>query len=166
MTEIRDATEGDVAAILGIHNAAIATSTAIWDTEPVDHDERLHWYRDRVAAGYPVLVAEAAGRIAGYASYAQWRSKSGYRHTMEHSVYLADGFHGRGIATLLMTELVARATKNDVHAMVAVIGSDNPASIALHDKLGFRVVGRMPEVGRKFDRWLDLTLMQLTLTAE
>ncbi len=76
---IRDAEERDIPAILAIHNDAVANTTAIWDSQPVDLDDRLRWWRDRVAAGYPVLVAIIDGHVAGYASYAQWRPKSGYR---------------------------------------------------------------------------------------
>jgi L-amino acid N-acyltransferase len=159
---VRDAIEADLPEILAIHNAAIAQTTAIWDDDPVDLDERLAWWRIRTATRFPVLVAEDGGRVAGYASYGPFRPRSGYRHTVENSVYLADDSSGRGIGTLLMTELVARARACDVHAMVAGIESGNTASIALHRKLGFRIVAEMPQVGRKFNRWLDLTYMQLT----
>lgn len=159
---IRDAHEADLPALLAVHNTAIAEGTAIWDTELVDLAERTAWWHARRAAGYPVLVADADGAVAGYASYGQWRPKSGYRHTVENSVYVADGFHGRGIATALLTELLERAQRGNVHVMVAGIESGNATSIALHRKFGFTVVGELPEVGRKFDRWLDLTLMQRT----
>jgi L-amino acid N-acyltransferase len=160
---VRDAAESDLTAILAIHNTAIAESTAIWDTEPADLANRSAWFHQHTDAGCPVLVSETDGRIAGYASYGPFRPKFGYRHTMENSVYLADGFHGQGIATLLMTELLARARSAGVHVMVAGIEAGNTVSIALHKKLGFQTVGQMPEVGRKFNRWLDLTLMQLIL---
>ncbi|MBF6330246.1 GNAT family N-acetyltransferase [Nocardia transvalensis] len=161
---IRDAREEDLAQILVIHNAAIAETTAIWDTEPVELDERLTWWRGRTAAGYPVLVADIDGEVAGYATYAQWRPKSGYRFCVENSVYVADRFHGRGVATALLTELLARARRSGtVHAVIAAIESENTTSIRLHEKFGFRTVGVLPEVGHKFGRWMDLTLMQLTL---
>ncbi|WP_324194761.1 GNAT family N-acetyltransferase [Nocardia terpenica] len=158
---IRDAREDDLPEILAIHNVAIAETTAIWDTEPVDLDERRTWWRHRVAAGYPVLVAEIDGAVAGYASYAQWRPKSGYRFSVEHSVYIADRFQHRGVGSALMAELLARAAASGrVHAMIAVIDSANAPSIKLHEKFGFHIVGELPEVGHKFGRWLDLTLMQ------
>ncbi|WP_024803675.1 GNAT family N-acetyltransferase [Nocardia sp. BMG51109] len=161
---IRDARAADLPEILAIHNDAIAETTAIWDTAPVDLEERRAWLRDRTAAGYPVLVAESAGEVAGYASYAQWRPKSGYRFTVENSVYVADRFHRRGIATALLTELLARAERSGtVHAVIAAIESANTTSIVLHEKFGFRIVGELPEVGHKFGRWMDLTLMQLTM---
>ncbi|GAB2705907.1 GNAT family N-acetyltransferase [Nocardia thraciensis] len=161
---IRDAREADLPEILVIHNDAIAATTAIWDTEPVGIEERRTWLRDRRAAGYPVLVAEIDGEVAGYASYAQWRPRSGYRLTVENSVYVADRFHRRGVATALLAELLNRAAgAGTVHAMIAAIESANTTSVKLHEKFGFRIVGELPEVGRKFGRWMDLTLMQLTL---
>ncbi len=160
---VRDAEPDDVPAILRIHNAAITSSTAIWDDEPVDLADRREWLTQRRAAGLPVLVAVVDGAVAGYASCGPWRPKSGYRHIAEDSVYIADGFRGRGIGSLLLRELISRARDCGLHALVAGIESGNHASIALHERFGFRVVGRMPEVGRKFDSWLDLTLMQLLL---
>lgn len=166
-TVIRDAQEGDLPEILVIHNANIATSTAIWDHEQVELDDRRAWFRERTAAGLPILVADIGGEVAGYASYGPWRTRSGYRFTVENSVYVADRFHRRGIASALLTELIERAGQaGAVHAMVAVIESGNTGSIALHERFGFRTVGELPEVGRKFGRWMDLTLMQLTLPIE
>ncbi|MFC9967652.1 GNAT family N-acetyltransferase [Nocardia ignorata] len=158
---IRDADKADLPTVLEIHNANIAESTAIWDTDQVDLDDRLTWFADRTAAGMPVLVAEIDGEVAGYASYGQWRPKTGYRYSVENSVYVGERFRRRGVATALLTELIARATDSGrVHAMIAAIESGNAASIVLHERFGFRVVGELPEVGHKFGRWMDLTLMQ------
>ena len=164
---IRDAHPDDLPAILVIHNANIATSTSIWDTEQVGLDDRVAWFRDRIAAQRPVLVAEIDGELAGYASYGAFRPKSGYRFTVENSVYVDKRFHRRGLATVLLTELIARARQaGTVHAMVAAIESSNTGSIQLHERFGFRIVGVLPEVGHKFGRWMDLTLMQLTLPVD
>ncbi|MFI8978083.1 GNAT family N-acetyltransferase [Nocardia asteroides] len=158
---VRDADKADLPAVLAIHNANIAESTAIWDTDQVELDDRLTWFADRTAAGMPILVAEIDGEVAGYASYGQWRPKTGYRFTVENSVYVDDRFQRRGVATALLTELVARASASGrVHAMIAAIESGNTGSIALHERFGFRTVGELPEVGHKFGRWMDLTLMQ------
>ena len=110
-----------------------------------------------------MLVAEVGGRVVGYSSYAPWRPRSGYRHTAEDAVYVLASHHGRGLASALVDALIVRARHDDLHRMVAMIESSNTVSIELHARRGFRVVGRLPEVGRKFDRWLDLTLMQLDL---
>ncbi|MCZ4079267.1 GNAT family N-acetyltransferase [Rhodococcus sp. H36-A4] len=160
---IRDTITEDLPSILAIHNDAIATTTAIWDETEVGLDERITWFDGRLRAGFPVLTAVVDGSIAGYASYGQWRPKSGYRLTVEHSVYVDRNFHRLGIASALLAELIARARATGIHAMIAVIESGNSTSIALHDKFGFVTVGQLPEVGVKFDRWLDLTLMQLSL---
>ncbi|MEC3953032.1 GNAT family N-acetyltransferase [Nocardia sp. CDC153] len=159
---VRDARESDLPEILVIHNNAIAETTAIWDTELADLDERKAWFASRTGAGHPVLVAEIDGKVAGYASYGQFRPKSGYRFSVENSVYVSDIFQRRGVATALMNALLERARRGGVHAMIAAIESSNRTSIALHEKFGFTIVGQLPEVGLKFGRWLDLTLMQLT----
>lgn len=166
-TVIRDATEDDLPAILELHNINIATSTALWDIVAADLADRRAWFRDRVAAGMPVLIAEVDGEFTGYAHYGQFRPKVGYRYSVENSVYIVERFQRRGLAAALLGELIERARSSGrVHAMIAAIESDNTASIALHERFGFVEVGRMPQVGRKFGRWLDLTLLQLTLPAE
>ncbi|MFG1797898.1 GNAT family N-acetyltransferase [Nocardia sp. NPDC049149] len=165
-TLIRNAHRDDLPVILTIHNANIATSTAIWDLEQVGLDERLAWFENRTAAGLPIVVAEVDGVVAGYASYGPWRPKAGYRFTVENSVYVDERFHRRGIASALLTELIDRARAAEVHAIVAGIESGNTGSIQLHERFGFRTVGVLPEVGHKFGRWMDLTLMQLTLPFE
>lgn len=161
---VRDARTSDLPEILAIHNNAIAETTAIWDTELADLAEREAWFEARTQGGFPILVAEIDGKVAGYASYGQFRPKSGYRFSVENSVYVADNFHRRGVAKALMAELLVRARRGTVHAMIAAIESSNTISIALHEKFGFETVGRLPEVGYKFDRWMDLTLMQLIVS--
>jgi phosphinothricin acetyltransferase len=161
--KIRDAVHDDLPAILEIHNDAIRTTTAIWDEHEVDLDERRAWFEGRREAGLPVLVAEADGAVLGYATYGPWRVKSGYRFTVENSVYVHPDHRGRGAAGALMPALIEHARNSDVHTVVAGIEASNTASIALHEKLGFRQVALMPEVGFKFGRWLDLTYLQLTL---
>ncbi|MFI6429680.1 GNAT family N-acetyltransferase [Rhodococcus oryzae] len=160
---IRDADHHDLPGILEIHNEAVLNTTAIWDEETVDVEDRREWLEARRRAGYPVLVAESDGRVAGYASYGVWRAKSGYRYTVENSVYVHVDHHRKGIASQLMAALIERAKVGSVHVMVASIESGNTTSIALHERFGFRTVAVMPEVGMKFGRWLDMTFMQLTL---
>lgn len=138
-------------------------STAIWQEEPFPRSWFDGWLAERRAAGLPVLVAEVEGVVAGYVTYSAFRPHEGYRHTVEHSVYVVPAFRGRGIARTLMDALVAHARAAGMHVMMAGICSSNTASIALHERLGFVTVGVLPEVGRKFDRWLDLTLMRLPL---
>ena len=160
---IRDASEADLPGILAIYNDAVANTTAIWNETLVDLDNRRTWLAERTAAGFPVLVAVEAGQVLGYASYGTWRSIEGFRHTVEHSVYLRPEQRGRGLGRQLMAALIEHARGNHMHVMVAAIEAENQASIALHRRLGFVVTGQMPQVGRKFGRWLDLTFMQLLL---
>jgi L-amino acid N-acyltransferase YncA len=161
--KVREATEQDLPALLAIHNEAVRTTTAIWDEDEVDLEDRRAWLLDRQAAGFPVLVAEVDGIVAGYSSYGPWRPKSGYRHTVENSLYVLASHHGRGLASTLFDALLAHARAAGFHRMIAMIESSNEISIALHRRRGFRVVGRMDQVGTKFGRWLDLTVMQLDL---
>jgi phosphinothricin acetyltransferase len=158
---IRDAAPADLPEILAIYNDAVAHTTAIWNETLVDLDNRKAWHQARLERGFPVLVAERGGRIAGYASYGDWRAFEGFRHTVEHSIYVEKDHRGGGIGRTLMQALIERARAGDVHVMVACIESGNAGSVRLHQSLGFREVGRFSEVGIKFGRWLDLTCMEL-----
>lgn len=160
---VRDAVDGDLEAVRLVYNDAVANTTAIWNEVVVDLDDRRRWAAARRALGYPVLVAEVDGEVAGYGSFGDFRAFDGYRHTCEHSVYVADRFRRRGIARALVIALEARAVALGKHAMIAGIEAGNEASIALHAALGFAEVGRLPQVGRKFDRWLDLVFMEKIL---
>ena len=160
---LREATEADLPAILAIYNHAVAETTAIWNEILVDLDNRKAWYDLRQARGFPILVAEVEGRIAGYASYGDWRPFDGFRQSVEHSVYVEKDHYGRGLGKALMSALIERARAGNIHVMVAAIEAGNTGSIALHKSLGFRLVGTHHEVGKKFGRWLDLTMMELKL---
>lgn len=160
---IRDAVHDDLPAILEIHNDAIRTTTAIWDEHEVDLDDRREWFDVRRSAGLPVLVAEVDDHVIGFASYGPWRAKTGYRFTVENSVYVHPDHRGRGAANALMPALIEQARAGEVHAIVAGIEAANAGSIALHEKFGFRRVALLPEVGFKFGRWLDLAYFQLSL---
>lgn len=164
---IRDATVGDAKGIMTIYNDAVLNTTAIWNEALVDTANREKWMADRQGMGYPVLVAvDAQQHVLGYASFGDWRAFDGYRHTVEHSVYVHQGHRGSGIGRLLMQALIERAQVLGKHVMVAAIESGNAQSIRLHQQLGFETTGQMPEVGTKFGRWLDLTWMQLRLNSD
>ena len=158
---IRDAAEGDLPAIMDIYNDAVANTTAIWNEEVVDLANRKAWFAARRERDFPVLVAVRGKQVVGYASYGDWRTFDGYRHTVEHSVYVRGDARGTGAGKRLMKALIDRASFNGVHVMIAGIEAENVASIKLHEKLGFRMVGRFSEVGIKFGRWLDLACMEL-----
>jgi L-amino acid N-acyltransferase YncA len=161
--ELRDAKDADVPRIVAILNQAIRDTTASWDIEPTTIEARRGWLRDRQAKDFPVLVAVSGGEIAGFGSFGDFRSWQGYHRTVEHSLYV-DPTHQRcGVGAALLNALVERARSRGMHAMVAGIEAGNAASITLHLRAGFEEAGRLREVGRKFDRWLDLVLMQRIL---
>ncbi|ASY63012.1 GCN5-related N-acetyltransferase [Sinorhizobium sojae CCBAU 05684] len=161
---IRNAADADLQAICDIYNDAVANTTAIWNETLVDIANRRAWLKARNAAGFPVLVAlSEADEVVGYASLGEWRAFDGYRHTVEHSVYVRRDQRGAGIGQALMLALIERAEALGKHVMVAGIESGNHPSIHLHERLGFQQTGHMREVGTKFGRWLDLTFMQLIL---
>jgi phosphinothricin acetyltransferase len=159
---IRAATTGDLPALTTIYNDAVADTTAIWNDRQVDIENRRLWLEDRTGQGFPVLVAADGTETVGYATFGPFRPHDGYRHSVENSIYVAKKKRGQGIAAALMPPLLDAAKALGVHAMIAGIEAENHASIRLHEKFGFREVGRLPEVGRKFDRWLDLVFMQKT----
>ena len=160
---IRDATGADAAAIVPIYNHAALETTAVWNDGPSDLVGRARWLADRRGAGYPVLVAEQTGRVVGYATFGDFRPFDGYRHTVEDSVYVAPDAQGQGVGRGLLDALVQRARAMGKHVMVAGIEAENLASVRLHAAAGFVEVGRMPQVGCKFGRWLDLVFMQCRL---
>lgn len=161
--QIRDALPEDVAGILDIYNDAVRNTTAIWNEQQVDLANRQAWVAARVEQGYPVLVAVDESGVLGYASFGDWRTFEGYRFTVEHSVYVRGDQRGKGLGPVLMQLLIERARSCGKHVMVAAIESGNAASVRIHERLGFVVTGQMPQVGVKFGRWMDLTLMQLVL---
>jgi phosphinothricin acetyltransferase len=162
--QIRPATLADIDAILAIYNDAVMTTTAIWNEKPSSHAERVAWLAERTGAGFPVLVAEAEGVVAGYGTFGPFRPHEGYRPTVEHSIYIATGHQGRGIGKAMLTALIEAARGMGKRVMVGAIDGANDVSLIMHGALGFREVGRMPGVGEKFGRPLDLVLMQKDLT--
>ncbi|MFF7105733.1 GNAT family N-acetyltransferase [Pseudomonas sichuanensis] len=160
---LRDALAEDLPGILDIYNDAVRNTTAIWNETPVDLANRRAWFEARAQQGYPILVAVDESGVLGYASFGDWRPFEGFRHTVEHSVYIRGDQRGKGLGPILMAALIERARTCDKHVMVAAIESGNAASIRLHQRLGFAITGQMAQVGVKFGRWLDLTFMQLNL---
>jgi phosphinothricin acetyltransferase len=160
---IRPAHPADLPALLEIYNEAIEQTTASWDLRPWTPVEHAEWYATKAEHRHPIMVADADGEILGYAAYGPFREKAGYAATMEHSVYVRPSGRGLGIGRSLMVAIIEAARANGVHALIGGLSADNDVSMALHRSLGFVEVGRLPEVGRKFDRWLDLVLLQLIL---
>jgi L-amino acid N-acyltransferase YncA len=163
MAQLRDATEADLAGILALYNHAIETTTAVFAYSPHTLAMRREWFNDKRAKGYPVLVAEADGAVAGFATYGPFRAWPAYRYTIEHSVYVAETARRQGIARCLMEALLERARAQDYHVVIGGIVSENTPSLALHEGLGFEKVAHFKQVGYKFGRWLDLIFMQVVL---
>jgi L-amino acid N-acyltransferase YncA len=160
---IRPATEQDIHTITAIYNEAIANSNAVWTEKQVSEAERLAWLKARQALGYPVLVAADGPSVLGYGTFSDFRAWPGYRYSVEHSIYIHTDHRGRGLGRLIIGELIAAATALGKHVLIAGIDGGNQASLRLHAQAGFIEVARMPEIGRKFGRWLDLVFMQRVL---
>ena len=160
---IRQSTPADLPAILAIYNEVIATSTAIYLDEPVTLASREAWLADKNVRGFPLLVVDDGGDIAGFASYGDFRPFHGYRFTVEHSVHVASAHRGKGLGRALVLALLPLARAQGKHVMLGAIDGDNEASIRFHQQLGFEQTARMPQLGYKFGRWLDLVIMQKRL---
>jgi phosphinothricin acetyltransferase len=159
---VRAATREDVPAIWEIYNEAILTTIGTAEYVPVSLESRLKWFDDRVASDYPILVYEAE-RVVGYAVLSAWVPREGYRFTAESAVYVAESARGGGVATQLMTALVAEARLRGYRSLVARVATENTASLRVHERVGFVEIGRLPAVVYKFDRWIDIVMMQLRL---
>lgn len=159
MPIIRPAQPADLPAILEIYNEAVVATTASWAIEPVTLADRQAWLARQSAADHPVLTVEEDGCVVGFASYGPFRPQGGYAQTVEHSIYIKSGHRAAGLGRLLLGTLIDSARSNGVHAMVGVIDGANAESVAFHERMGFQVSGRLPEVGRKFGRWLDVVFV-------
>ncbi|HEY8766485.1 MAG TPA: GNAT family N-acetyltransferase [Dehalococcoidia bacterium] len=160
---VRPATEADVPAIREIYNYEILHGTATFDTEPETLEDRLAWFRELQQSPYCVLAAEVDGETVGWGCLQPYRPRPAYRFTTENSVYVQQDWRGRGIGKAILRRLVAIARENGLRNIVAVIAEGHPDSEALHARYGFEHVGRLRKVGYKFEQWLDVVFMQLTL---
>ncbi|MEQ5826164.1 N-acetyltransferase [Sulfitobacter sp. NFXS29] len=159
---IRPAERRDAAAVAGLWNGMIRDSLSTFTTDEKTPEDITALIVTRADAFW---VAEDAGQVMGFVTYGSFRGGPGYGATVEHSIVLAAAAQGQGLGRGLMTRAVEAAAAQGHHVMVAAISSANPGAVIFHKKLGFAQVGRMPEVGRKHGRWLDLILMQKTLSA-
>jgi L-amino acid N-acyltransferase len=163
---IRDAVPADVPAIAGLYNALIPTTTVAWTEEIQTVDQRQAWFDKQVSERFPVVVAEVNGEVVGFCAYGHFRGAGmwpGYSTTAEHTIHVAEAYWGTGVGRALLEELTTRAKSADIHVLVGAVDGANTASIEFHARLGFVEVARMPQVGHKFGRWLDLVLMQRIL---
>ena len=151
-------------AMLEIFNHAILHSTALYDYDPRTLAHMQAWFAAKVAGSWPVIgLEDAQGRLLGFASYGPFRAFPAYKYTVEHSIYVHPDHRGEGLGNRLLRALIAAAQAQDLHVLVGAIDASNEASLALHRRLGFADAGTLRQVGFKFGRWLDLSLMQLTL---
>jgi L-amino acid N-acyltransferase YncA len=160
---LRDATPDDADAIVAIYNHFIDNTTISFEEAPVAAADMRQRIADVLDAGLPWLVAEVDGQVAGYAYATKWRARAAYRFAVESSVYLALDSAGKGLGAALYTLLLARLREGGAHVVIGGIALPNAASVALHEKMGYAKVAHFAEVGRKFDRWIDVGYWQLTL---
>ena len=159
---VRLATLEDLPAIDEVYNHYVRTSTCTYQIAPGTAVERAAWL-DEHGPCHPATVAVAGDELWGFGSLSPFRARDGYRHTVENSVYVRHDRQRRGVGRLLLADLVTRARALGHHAIIAGISADQPASLALHQAHGFVEVARLAEVGRKFERWLDVVYLQLLL---
>ena len=159
---IRSATESDLAAINDIYNHYVLHSTCTYQEESESLESRREWFQHH-GGRHPVMVAEVERQIVGWGSISPYKARSAYRFTVENSVYVHHRHQRRGIGSLLLRELIARARELGHHVIIAVIDADQSASVALHAKFQFEKAGHLKEVGLKFGRQLDLFYMELLL---
>ncbi|KDN13541.1 Phosphinothricin N-acetyltransferase [Snodgrassella communis] len=160
-----DCTEKEhAAAILALFNDTIANSSALYDYEPRSLSFMEGWFAAKRARNYPVIGAvNGQGELLAFASWGAFRDYPANKYTVEHSVYVRNDCRRQGLARKLMQELITRAQKADMHVLMGVIDAANSGSIALHEQLGFKHVGTLPQIGFKFGHWLDAALYQLIL---
>lgn len=159
---IRPITSNDAAAVAAIYNHYIANTIITFEenvVSPAEMNERIA----QVTRSHPWLVDEEDGEIRGYAYASTWRARASYRHSTESTIYMAPAHSGRGFGSALYGELLALLERAGMHCIVGVIALPNPGSVALHEKLGFRKVGHLDQIGRKFDTWIDVGYWQRVL---
>jgi L-amino acid N-acyltransferase YncA len=160
---LRDATPADASAIAGIYNHFIVHTTISFEEDTVADAVMAQRIAEIQEAGMPWLVAEVDGNVAGYAYATKWRARAAYRYAVESSVYLSADFAGQGLGSALYACLLARLRESGKHLVVGGIALPNPASVALHEKMGFEKVAHFSEVGLKFGRWIDVGYWQRKL---
>lgn len=163
MPTIRHATPEDASAIAAIWNPWIADTAVTFNKVERGPEDIAGLMAERAERGWPWLVAEAEGRVTGFATYAQFRSGAGYAHTMEHTIILSPEGGGKGVGRALVEALIAEARTSGVHVLIGCVSGENHDAIAFHGRLGFREAGRLTQAGRKFDRWMDLVIFELLI---
>nr|WP_315133803.1 GNAT family N-acetyltransferase [uncultured Flavobacterium sp.] len=153
----------DTQAIVEIINYNILNSTALYDYNIRSYEQQKNILEEKINKNFPVIVAELNGKVVGFGMYSEFRFREAYKFTVEHSVYVDNEYHGKGIGKVLLHELIRIAKAQNLHTMIAVIDAENESSVEFHEKFGFKIVGVIKESGYKFDRWLHSVFMQLIL---
>jgi phosphinothricin acetyltransferase len=161
--EIRLAEKKDLKKILEILNFEIENSTSVYDDVTRDEIYMNNWFAEKNKLGFPVFAALINEEVVGYATFGKYRPHDGYRFTVEHSIYISTTHRGNGVGKMLMEKLIDSAKKLGFHSIIAGIDAENVKSCSFHENFGFVEVGRLKEVGYKFNRWLDLVFMQKML---
>ncbi|ODA40521.1 N-acetyltransferase family protein [Desulfosporosinus sp. BG] len=164
MIMIRQAVANDLCEILEIYNDAILNTTAIYTYNVQTLEERTLWFNKKNEDGIPVLVFEDNNKVIGFATYGPFRAWPAYKYTIEHSVYVHNGYKRRGIGTELVKEIIRIADERKFATLVAGIDAFNHTSLKMHEKLGFEYSGTIKNAGFKFGKWLDLAFYQLNLS--
>lgn len=179
----RHAIETDFPAVTEIFNSVMRTSLGLYQEKEVTVENRIQYWKDRLAANFPFIVAiqkknkpekidegdskggieEEEEEVIGFATYGSFRASYGYRFTVEHSIYLREDTRGKGLGEQLLVKVMELAKEQGLHAMIGAIDSTNEISLKLHAKYGFIEVGRLPEIGFKKGQWLTLVLMEKLL---
>lgn len=160
--KLRLATAADAEAIRSIYNHAVSTSTVTFDLVERSVAEQEEWLRARDGA-HAAVVCEEDGEVIGFGSLSPYRDRPAYRTTVEDSVYVHPDHQGRGVGRVILKGLVQTARDHGFHSLIGRVVGGHEASIALHQRCGFEVVGTEHEVGRKFGKWLDVVIMQKPL---
>jgi len=162
--KVRLANYDDLPQILEIYNDAVLHTTASYDYQPRTMEHRVAWFEDHKKQNYPIYVAVIeSGEVVGWSSLSRFHDRMGYRFTAEDSVYVAEPHRGKGVGKLLLKPLIDAARERDLHAIVGLIDAQNEPSIRLHAAFGFEKVAHLKQVGYKFDRWLDVVIMERLL---
>jgi L-amino acid N-acyltransferase YncA len=163
---VREALDADIPAVVDLQNALLSTTTIEWTETHHTDVERADWLNRQRALRNPVLVATVANELVGWCTFSDFRDSTkwpGYRFTVEHTIHVREDNWGNGVGRTLMHALCDAASLLGKHVMVGAVTGENEASIRFHERLGFVEVARMPQVGSKFGRWLDLVLLQKRL---
>jgi L-amino acid N-acyltransferase YncA len=161
---IRDASAADLPVIIEIYRESVLTGTSTYELEPPSDEDMATRFAAISGQNYPYIIAEDAnGKVLGYAYASPFRTRPAYRYLAEDSIYVAPGARGMGVGGTLLDALMSATASLGIRQMIAVIGGASPASIAVHEKAGFKHVGRLPASGLKFGQWLDTVLMQIEL---